>query len=161
VERNRRWRRWRSAPGSVGRTVEAAPVPRGGGWLIVGGVEAGGGSGCLPGGAGCEVDAVPALGWAPWQSGRLQRWWPEVREDLPVSRAWTRMVRWPPGRDGGSPRSSSGRRLPRPARAEELHLELLAASYPTNSSSCCCRSQLRHAAALHVPNLFERIGTGD
>jgi hypothetical protein len=82
--------------------------------------------------------------WAgrPWQSGRLQQWWPEVREDLPVSRAWTRMVRWPPRRDSGSPRSSSGRRLPRPARVEELHLELLAASYPTNSSSCCCRPQL-------------------
>jgi hypothetical protein len=51
--------------GSVGRTVEAAPVAGGGEWLTVGGVEAGGSSGCLPGGAGCEVDVVPALGRAP------------------------------------------------------------------------------------------------
>jgi hypothetical protein len=56
--------------------------------------------------------------------------------------------------DGGSPRSSYGRRLPRPTRAEELHLELLAASYPTNSSSCCSRPRLRHAAMLHLPNLL-------
>jgi hypothetical protein len=43
----------------VGRTVEAAPVAGGGEWLTVGGVEAGGGNGCLPSGAynipGCEA----------------------------------------------------------------------------------------------------------